>query len=69
MRPGIEPTDVEEQELDAHAGEGVTARRPNLVASVSARDALDLRLDAHVPIAVDAGRVHLFDQESGAPLR
>jgi len=48
--------------------EGVTATRPNLVASFDAREALDLKLDTDVPIAVDSARVHLFDAESGAPL-
>ncbi len=48
--------------------EGVTATRPNLVASFDAREALDLKLDTDVPIAVDSARGHLFDAESGAPL-
>ena len=50
-------------------GEGVTATRPNLVAAFSARDAAQLRLHDDIPIAVDIGNVHIFDAESGAPLR
>jgi multiple sugar transport system ATP-binding protein len=58
----------EEPEEEAE-GEGVTATRPNLVATFSARDALGLRLHDDLPIAVDIGNIHLFDAESGAPLR
>jgi multiple sugar transport system ATP-binding protein len=50
-------------------GEGVTATRPNLVASFAARDAAGLKLHDDLSIAVDIGNVHLFDAESGAPLR
>jgi multiple sugar transport system ATP-binding protein len=50
-------------------GMGVTAARPNLVASFTARDALDLRLEEMVPVAVDTAQVHLFDAETGEPLR
>jgi multiple sugar transport system ATP-binding protein len=50
-------------------GEGVTATRPNLVASFAARDAAGLKLHDDISIAVDIGNVHLFDAESGAPLR
>jgi multiple sugar transport system ATP-binding protein len=59
--------DVEEGEEPA--GEGVTATRPNLVASFPARDAVGLALEEHIAIAVDVANVHLFDPESGAPLR
>jgi multiple sugar transport system ATP-binding protein len=61
---GVE--EVHEEEGDA---EGVTATRPNFVASLSAREALGLKLEQQVPIAVDTAQVHLFDRESGAPLR
>jgi multiple sugar transport system ATP-binding protein len=50
-------------------GEGVTAARPNLVASFSAREALGLTLATQVPVAVDTAQVHLFDAETGEPLR
>jgi multiple sugar transport system ATP-binding protein len=53
-------------EVDA---EGVTATRPNLVAAFAARDALSLKLDDRVPLAVDVAQVHVFDADSGAPLR
>ena len=49
--------------------QGVTAARPNLVASVPAESAYGLELDADIPIAVDAAKLHFFDQESGEPLR
>jgi multiple sugar transport system ATP-binding protein len=55
--------DVEE------GAEGVTAARPNLVASFTAREALGLKLDEHVPVAVDISQAHLFDADSGEPLR
>ena len=49
--------------------EGVTATRPNLVASFDAREGLGLKLGEPVPVAFDMGEAHLFDAESGAPLR
>jgi multiple sugar transport system ATP-binding protein len=58
-----------DEEPEEEEGEGVTATRPNLVASFSARDAMGLKLLDEIPIAVDVGNVHLFDAESGAPLR
>jgi multiple sugar transport system ATP-binding protein len=61
-----EETAAEEADADA---EGVTTARPNVVAALPAREALSLRLDDEVPMAVDVANVHLFDQESGAPLR
>ena len=51
---------VEEEEQEA-TSEGVTGSRPNLVASVPAREALDLKIGDQVPLAVDVG--------SAAPLR
>jgi len=59
----------EEPEEEEGEGEGVTATRPNLVATFSARDAMGLRLNDDIPIAVDVANVHVFDAESGAPLR
>jgi multiple sugar transport system ATP-binding protein len=50
-------------------GMGVTATRPNLVASFTARDALELRLEEMSPVAVDTAQIHLFDAETGEPLR
>jgi multiple sugar transport system ATP-binding protein len=61
---GVEDAVEEEGE-----GEGVTATRPNFVASLTAREALDLRLTDNVPLAVDVAQAHLFDADSGAPLR
>ena len=61
---------VAAEELEAEvSGEGVTATRPNLVASFPARDAIGLELGKHIPIAVDISNAHLFDPESGEPLR
>ena len=60
---------VEDAVEEEGAGEGVTAARPNLVAAFTPREALDLRLDDDVPIAVAVSQVHLFDAETGAPLR
>jgi multiple sugar transport system ATP-binding protein len=67
----IRAADVEDEEdLDADGdGVGVTATRPNLVASFDARDTLALKLDDEIPVAVDVARIHLFDAETGAPLR
>ena len=62
---GVEEA-IEEEE---GAGEGVTAARPNLVASFAARDALGLRIEDDVPIAVDVAHAHLFDADAGEPLR
>ncbi len=63
-----DPDEVEE-ELDDTEGEGVTASRPNLVATFAARDALGLRVEEDVPLGVDVAQVHVFDAEGGAPLR
>jgi multiple sugar transport system ATP-binding protein len=57
---------AEETEEDA---EGVTASRPNLVATLPAAQAATLRLADDMPVAIDVGKVHLFDAVSGAPLR
>jgi multiple sugar transport system ATP-binding protein len=59
---------VEEEEQET-TGEGVTGSRPNLVASVPSREALELKIGDQVPLAVDVGTAHLFDPETGAPLR
>jgi multiple sugar transport system ATP-binding protein len=60
---------VEDAVEEEGTGEGITAARPNLVASFSARDAADLKPGEHVPVAVDTSQAHLFDAETGAPLR
>jgi multiple sugar transport system ATP-binding protein len=61
---GVEDAVEEEGE-----GEGVTATRPNFVASLTAREAMGLRLEDQVQLAVDVSQAHLFDSETGAPLR
>jgi multiple sugar transport system ATP-binding protein len=58
----------EEDELDGEA-EGVTAARPNLVATLAAETAFGLRPDTDVAIAVECGKLHAFDRDTGAPLR
>jgi multiple sugar transport system ATP-binding protein len=45
------------------------ATRANLAVSLPAEDALGLRLGERVPVAVDTKRIHLFDAETGEPLR
>jgi multiple sugar transport system ATP-binding protein len=60
--------DPEEAEAEGDA-EGVTATRPNLVASFPARDAIGLEVGKEVPLAVDVSNAHLFDAETGEPLR
>ena len=54
-----------EDEGEAHAA----ATRANLAASLPAEDAAGLRLGDRVPVAVDTKRIHLFDAETGEPLR
>ena len=66
IRPGVDVTDEEAPEEGA---EGVTASRPNLVASFPPLEAASLRLDDHLPVAVDTSSLHFFDEATGAPLR
>ena len=63
---GIDEDLLEEQEVD---GEGVTAARPNLVAAMPAEEASGLRAGERVPLAIDTRHIHLFDAETGEPLR
>ena len=65
----IRPEGVDEEPDDEMEGEGVTAARPNFVASIPAESAYGLGIDTDVPIAVDAAKLHAFDAETGAPLR
>jgi multiple sugar transport system ATP-binding protein len=57
---------VEEEEGEA---EGVTASRPNLVASIPAEQAFGLRPGDEIVLGVDVAKAHAFDRETGAPLR
>jgi multiple sugar transport system ATP-binding protein len=59
---------VEEAD-EGDEGEGVTAARPNVVASFPAASAAGLRIAQEVPVAIDVANVHLFDRETGEPLR
>ena len=63
---GVDEDLLEEQEEE---GEGVTAARPNLVAAMDAAEALGLRTGERMPVAVDTKQIHLFDSETGEPLR
>jgi multiple sugar transport system ATP-binding protein len=63
---GVDDVVAAEYEADAR---GVTATRPNLVASFSAEDATALRVGERMPLAIDTAHIHLFDAETGAPLR
>jgi multiple sugar transport system ATP-binding protein len=65
----IRPEGVDEEADDEMEGQGVTAARPNFVASVPAESAYGLEIDTEVTIAVDAAKLHAFDQETGEPLR
>ena len=47
--------------------EGIVAARPNLVAQFPAH--VQLKLGAHVPVAVDTATMHFFDEDTGEPLR
>src|SRR5262249_39221602 len=62
---GAQETEAADAE---EGGEGVTATRPNFVASFAAADAFALRVEQEVPIAVDVANAHLFDRETGEPL-
>jgi multiple sugar transport system ATP-binding protein len=63
---GVDDDLLEEHEA---GGEGVTAARPNLVAAMPAEEAVGLRAGEQVPLAIDTKHIHLFDAETGAPLR
>ena len=63
---GVDEDLLEEQEVD---GEGVTAARPNLVAAMPAEEATGLRAGERVSLGIDTKHIHLFDSETGAPLR
>jgi multiple sugar transport system ATP-binding protein len=47
--------------------ESVIGSRPNLVAEFPAH--IQLHINDEVPVAVDVGKLHFFDEESGEPLR
>ncbi len=66
LREHLAGAEAVEEEADA---EGVTASRPNLVASFPAREAIGLAIGQEIPIAIDVANAHLFDAETGDPLR
>jgi multiple sugar transport system ATP-binding protein len=63
---GVDEDLLEEQEA---GGEGVTAARPNLVVAMPAEEAIGLHAGESMPVAIDTRQIHLFDAETGAPLR
>jgi multiple sugar transport system ATP-binding protein len=60
---------IEETSEAAEEGESAAGARANLAVSLPAEDAFGLRLGERMPVAVDTKRIHLFDGETGAPLR
>ena len=65
----IRPEGVDEETDDEMEGQGVTAARPNFIVSVPSESGYRLEIAADIPIAVDAAKLHAFDQETGEPLR
>jgi multiple sugar transport system ATP-binding protein len=63
---GVDEDLLEEQEA---GGEGVTAARPNLFVAMPAEEAIGLHAGESMPVAIDTRQIHLFDAETGAPLR
>jgi multiple sugar transport system ATP-binding protein len=61
---GIEGDADAEEEAESVAG-----ARANLAVSLPAEETFGLQLGERVPVAVDMRRIHLFDPESGEPLR
>jgi len=59
----------EEADAESADAEGVTATRPNLAVSMPAADAVGLRIGSDVELGVDVAKAHVFDADSGAPLR
>jgi multiple sugar transport system ATP-binding protein len=58
-----------EEEEESDAAEGVTASRPNLVATIPAETGFGLKPGEEVTLTVDTAKLHAFDRETGAPLR
>ena len=58
-----------EEDDRGEEGEGVTAARPNLVASFPPERRSSSSSTTDVPLAVDVAKLHFFDAETGAPLR
>jgi multiple sugar transport system ATP-binding protein len=57
----------EEEILASESGETVVGARPNVVASFPPH--VQLQLGTDVPVAIDTGNLHFFDESTGAPLR
>jgi multiple sugar transport system ATP-binding protein len=67
--PVVRAEGVDTEEAEEEGAEGVTASRPNLVATIPAEEGFSLRPGEQVALGVDTGKLHAFDQETGAPLR
>ena len=63
----IRDVEVGQEVEEAAAVEGPVGSRPNLVAQFPAH--VVLKLQSQVPVAVDVGRLHFFDGDTGEPLR
>ncbi len=63
----IRPHEEDEEEEEVTEGEGVTSTRPNFVAEFPA--GFQGQLGERLPVAVEVGKAHFFDRETGAPLR
>jgi multiple sugar transport system ATP-binding protein len=57
----------EEEEEQPVSEEGVVAARPNLVAQFPAHVVMQLKQE--IPVAIDIGKMHFFDADTGEPLR
>jgi multiple sugar transport system ATP-binding protein len=67
--PVVRAEGVDVEETEEEGAEGVTASRPNLVATIPAEEGFSLRPGEQVALGVDTAKLHAFDQETGAPLR
>ncbi|MHB1243627.1 MAG: ABC transporter ATP-binding protein [Gaiellaceae bacterium] len=67
--PVVHAEGAHAEEEEEGAAEGVTASRPNLVATIPAETGFALRAGEEVALAVDTAKLHAFDRETGAPLR
>jgi multiple sugar transport system ATP-binding protein len=64
---GVHADEEEEALAESGDAESIVASRPNLVAAFPPR--VSLRLDEHVPVAIDIAHLHFFDVDTGAALR
>ncbi len=60
-------TDVTFDETTGEGGDSVVGSRPNFVATFPPH--VSLQIDDEVPVAIDVGKLHFFDEGTGEPLR